>query len=93
MGDFDFGKGQADVLRSEVEGEIGPERRKSPQQLVPLDDLTLEELQSWKNVKMYASDIKWFSPALSIVTKPSISLERTAHGLARRQPSSPPTEP
>ena len=28
-----------------------------------------------------------------IVTKPSISFERTAHGLARRQQNSPPTEP
>jgi hypothetical protein len=45
-GRFDFGKGQADALRSVVEEEVGPCCETKVSQQGPQDDITLGELQS-----------------------------------------------
>ena len=57
--DIDFAKGQANVLRSLVDGEIGSCKTEVSQQPVPLDELTLAELQAWRKVTMYAADSDW----------------------------------
>jgi integrase len=57
--DIDFEKGQASVLRSVVDGEVGSCKTEVSQQPVPLDDLTLAELESWRRVTMYASGQDW----------------------------------
>ncbi len=58
--------GQADVLRSVVEGKVGDCKAEVSQQPVPLDELTLEELQSWRKITQYSadSDSVFASPAL-----------------------------
>lgn len=57
--DIDFETGQANVLHSVVEGEVGDCKTEVSQQPVPLDELTLEELQSWRRVTLYSADSDW----------------------------------
>ncbi len=57
--DIDFEKRQANVLRSVVDGAIGRCKSEISQQPVPLDELTLDELRSWRKLTMYASDADW----------------------------------
>ena len=57
--DIDFMKGQANVLRSVVDGSIGRCKTEVSQQPVPLDALTLAEIQSWRAITMYSSDADW----------------------------------
>jgi integrase len=56
--DIDFGKGQANVVRSVVEGEVSDCKTEVSQQPVPLDGLTLEELKSWKRLPKGNNDRK-----------------------------------
>jgi integrase len=58
-GDINFETGLADVRRSVVDGAIGDCKSEVSKQPVPLDALTLDELQSWKRITMYASDTDW----------------------------------
>jgi integrase len=57
--DINFETGLADVQRSVVDGAIGDCKSEVSKQPVPLDDLTLGELQSWRTVTMYAADSDW----------------------------------
>lgn len=57
--DIDFGERTANVLRSFVDGSIGPCKTEISQQPVPLDDLVLEELQSWRLVCGYPEQTDW----------------------------------
>lgn len=57
--DIDFEREVADVLRSVVDGAVGDCKSEVSRQPVPLDALTLEELQSWRRLTMYASDSDW----------------------------------
>ena len=57
--DIDFQTGQANVLRSVVDGAVGRCKTEVSQQPVPLDGLTLDELQSWRTITMYASGSDW----------------------------------
>jgi hypothetical protein len=59
VGDIDATTGQAGVLRSVVDGAVGRCKAETSQQPVPLDQLTLGELQSWREVTMYAADSDW----------------------------------
>jgi integrase len=57
--DVDFRMGQGNVLRSVVDGAVGRCKTEVSQQPVPLDELTLAELQSWRAVTTYAADSDW----------------------------------
>jgi integrase len=57
--DIDATTGQAGVLRSVVDGAVGRCKAETSQQPVPLDQLALGELQSWREVTMYAADSDW----------------------------------
>lgn len=59
MGDIDATTGQAGVLRSVVDGAESRCKTETSQQPLPLDQLTLGELQSWREVTMYAADSDW----------------------------------
>jgi integrase len=63
-GDIDATTGQAGVLRSVVDGAVGRCKTETSQQPVPLDELTLGELQSWREVTMYAADSDWVFASL-----------------------------
>ena len=58
-GDIDFQTGQANVLRSVVDGAVGRCKTEVSQQPVPLDTLTLDEIQSWRAIALYASESDW----------------------------------
>jgi len=58
-GDIDFQTRKANVLRSVVDGAVGRCKTEVSQQPVPLDDLVLAELQTWRTITMYASDTDW----------------------------------
>jgi integrase len=57
--DIRFEAGVANVLRSVVDGSVGPCKTEISQQPVPLDSLTLGELQSWRVVCLYPLDSDW----------------------------------
>ncbi len=86
--DIDFEKGQANVLRSVVDGEVGSCKTEVSQQPVPLDDLTLVELQSWRKVTMYASGPDWVFASPTVFGKMSVwavsSLQKVLQPAARR---------
>jgi integrase len=86
--DIDFGKGQANVLRSVVEGEVGDCKTETSRQPVPLDDLTLEELRSWQKLTMYAADSDWIFASFAVFGKMPIwavsSLQKVLQPAARR---------
>jgi len=68
-GDIDFEKGLANVLRSVVDGEVGPCKTEVSQQPVPLDELALDELQSWRKITPYASDTDWIFASAAVFGK------------------------
>jgi integrase len=57
--DIDFERGQANVLRSVVDGAVGRCKTEISQQPVPLNQGALNELQSWRNTTLYGSDPDW----------------------------------
>jgi integrase len=86
--DIDFQKRQANVLRSVVDGAVGRCKTEVSQQPVPLDDLTLIELQAWRAVTMYAADADWaFASEKLFGTTPvwaNTSLQKILQPAARR---------
>ncbi len=58
-GDIDFQTGQANVLRSVVDGAVGRCKTEVSQQPVPLDALTLDKIQYWRAITLYASESDW----------------------------------
>lgn len=87
-GDIDFEKGLANVLRSVVDGEVGSCKTEVSQQPVPLDELTLVELQSWRRITMYASDTDWIFASAAVFGKMPVwavsSLQKVLQPAARR---------
>ncbi|EQD46304.1 integrase family protein, partial [mine drainage metagenome] len=57
--DIDFATRTANVLRSFVDGSIGPCKTEISQQPVPLDDIVLEGLQAWHPVCGYSEPGDW----------------------------------
>lgn len=86
--DIDFQTGQANVLRSVVDGAVGRCKTEVSQQPVPLDELTLLELQSWRKVTMYASDSDWVFAGERVFGKMPIwsnaSLQKVLQPVAKR---------
>jgi len=86
--DIDFVKGQANVLRSVSEGEVGDCKTEVSRQPVPLDTLTLEELQSWRRVTLYAADSDWLFASNAVFGKMPVwavsSLQKVLQPAARR---------
>jgi integrase len=86
--DVDFGTGQANVLRSVVEGEIGDCKTEVSQQPVPLDELTLNELQSWRKITSYSSRSDWLFASAAVFGKMPVwavsSLQKVLQPAARR---------
>ena len=86
--DIDFVKGQANVLRSVSEGEVGDCKTEVSQQPVPLDALPLEELQSWRRVTMYAADSDWLFASGAVFGRMPVwavsSLQKVLQPTARR---------
>jgi integrase len=86
--DIDFVEGQANVLRSISEGEVGDCKTEVSQQPVPLDALALEELQSWRRVTMYAADSDWIFASDAVFGKMPVwavsSLQKVLQPAARK---------
>ena len=86
--DIDFQKGQANVVRSVVDGEVGRCKTEVSQQPVPLDDLALEELKSWRRITMYATDPDWVFASPTLFGKMPVwaisALQRVLQPAARR---------
>jgi integrase len=86
--DIDFERGQANVLRSVVDGAVGCCKTEISQQPVPLDELTLTELQSWRQVTMYASGSDWVFASNAVFGKMPVwavsSLQKVLQPAARR---------
>jgi integrase len=86
--DIDFRTGQANVLRSVVDGVVGRCKTEVSQQPVPLDDLTIGELQSWRKITMYASDSDWVFASDRVFGKMPVwavsSLQKVLQPAARR---------
>jgi integrase len=86
--DIDFVKGQANVLRSISDGEVGDCKTEVSQQPVPLDVLALEELQSWRRGTMYAADSDWIFASDAVFGKMPVwavsSLQKVLQPAARR---------
>ena len=57
--DIDFEQKTANVLRSFVDGSIGRCKTEVSQQPVPLDDIVIEELLSWRTDSLYTSSEDW----------------------------------
>jgi integrase len=57
--DIDFIDKTANVLRSFVDGAIGPCKTEISQQPVPLDEIAIEELVAWRGVCGFGSDEDW----------------------------------
>jgi integrase len=57
--DIDFIDRAANVLRSCVDGAIGPCKTEISQQPVPLDEIVIEELLAWRSVCPFGSDTDW----------------------------------
>ncbi len=87
-GDISFETGLADVRLSVVDGAIGDCKSEVSQQPVPLDALTLDELQSWRKITMYASDTDWVFASERVFGKMPIwsnaSLQKVLQPAARR---------
>lgn len=86
--DIDFERGQANVLCSVVDGAVGPCKTEVSQQPVPLDELTLCELQSWRKATMYASDADWIFASSAVFGKMPVwavsSLQKVLQPAAKR---------
>ncbi len=86
--DINFQTGQADVLRSVVDGEAGRCKTEVSQQPVPLDEMTMGELQSWRKVTMYAADSDWVFASERVFGKMPIwsnaSLQKVLQPAAKR---------
>jgi integrase len=86
--DIDFVTGQANVLRSVVDGAVGRCKTEVSQQPVPLDGLTLEELQSWRTVTHYAAPSDWVFASDRVFGKMPVwavsSLQKVLQPAARR---------
>jgi integrase len=87
-GDIEFRTGKANVLRSVVDGAVGRCKTEISQQPVPLDDLVLAELQTWRTITMYASDTDWvFASGYAFGNMPIwavSSLQRVLQPVAKR---------
>lgn len=85
---IDTGTGLADVQRSVVDGAVGDCKSEVSKQPVPLDALTLDELQSWRKITMYASDEDWVFASERLFGKMPIwsnaSLQKVLQPAARR---------
>lgn len=57
--DIDFLQKTANVLRSFVDGSIGPCKTEVSQQPVPLDEIVLEELVGWRSTCLYSQAEDW----------------------------------
>lgn len=57
--DIDFLQKTANVLRSFVDGSIGPCKTEVSQQPVPLDEIVLEELVCWRSTCLYSQAEDW----------------------------------
>ena len=57
--DIDFLQKTANVLRSFVDGSIGPCKTEVSQQPVPLDEIVLEELAGWRSICLYSQAEDW----------------------------------
>jgi integrase len=57
--DIDFLQKTANVLRSFVDGSIGPCKTEVSQQPVPLDEIVLEELAGWRSTCLYSQAEDW----------------------------------
>ncbi|MHB1745702.1 MAG: tyrosine-type recombinase/integrase, partial [Acidobacteriaceae bacterium] len=86
--DIDFMKGQANVLRSVVDGSIGRCKTEVSQQPVPLDALTRVEIQSWRAITMYASESDWIFASDRLSGKmpiwANVSLQKVLQPAAKR---------
>lgn len=86
--DIDFVKGQANVLRSVVDGSVGRCKTEVSQQPVPLDALTRGEIQSWRAITMYASDEDWLFASDRLFGKmpiwANVSLQKVLQPAAKR---------
>lgn len=86
--DIDFKKGQANVVRSVVDGEVGACKTEISQQPVPLDALTLEELQSWRRITSYTENSDWVFASSVVFGKMPIwavsSLQKVLQPAARK---------
>jgi integrase len=86
--DIDFQRGQANVLRSVVDGEVGPCKTEISQQPVPLDELALVELRCWREVTMYASESDWVFASPTVFGNMPVwavsSLQKVLQPVARR---------
>lgn len=86
--DIDFQTGQVNVLRSVVDGAVGRCKTEVSQQPVPLDDLTLSELQSWRSITMYSSGLDWVFASERLFGKmpiwANVSLQKVLQPAAKR---------
>jgi len=57
--DIDFIEKAANVLRSYVDGAVGPCKTEISQQPVPLDAIVLEELLEWRSICPFGLDTDW----------------------------------
>jgi integrase len=57
--DIDFPDMSMSVLRSYVDGAIGPCKSETSQQAVPLDEIAVEGLLAWRSICAYGSDDDW----------------------------------
>ena len=86
--DIDFEREVADVLRSVVDGTVGRCKTEVSQQPVPLDALTLDEIQSWRAITMYASAADWLFASDRLFGKmpiwANVSLQKVLQPAAKR---------
>ena len=57
--DIDFEDKSMKVLRSYVDGAIGPCKSETSQQSVPLDEIAMEGLLVWRSICAYGADEDW----------------------------------
>ncbi len=57
--DIDFAQKTANVLRSFVDGSVGPCKTEVSRQPVPLDDIAVDGLLAWRGDSAYASSEDW----------------------------------
>jgi site-specific recombinase XerD len=71
-----------------VDGAVGQCKTEVSQQPVPLDELTLTELQSWRQIAMYASGSDWVFASNAVFGKMPLwavsSLQKVLQPAARR---------
>lgn len=57
--DIDFEDKSMNVLRSYVDGAVGPCKSETSQQPVPLDEIAVEGLLAWRSICAYGADEDW----------------------------------